>query len=128
MTSTPPSTHPVTRDPDALHDVRAWLVAELRARSGLSEERIDDASVMVNELTSNVLLHTHDTGEVHLEIAPDSVRIEVRDRGEGVPVVRPVDPTRLGGNGLRIVEAWSTEWGVSRRAGGGKTVWICLEV
>lgn len=127
MTSTPTS-HPFTRDPDGLHDVRAWLVAELRARSGLSPERIDDAAVMVNELTSNVLLHTDGVGDVALTITPESVRIEVRDVGPGEPVLRAADPTRVGGNGLRIVEAWSTEWGVSRSPRGGKTVWICLEV
>lgn len=122
------STHELTRDPSGLQEVRAWLVAELRARSGLSPERIDDAAVMVNELTSNVLLHTDGVGDVELTITPESVRIEVRDLGPGEPVVRPADPSRVGGNGLRIVEAWSTEWGVSRSPRGGKTVWICLEV
>ena len=66
--------------------------------------------------------------DVELTITPESVRIEVRDLGPGDPVVRPADPARLGGNGLRIVEAWSTEWGVTRSPRGGKSVWICLEV
>lgn len=126
MTQT--STHQLTRDPAGLHDVRSWLVAALQAGSGLTEARIDEAAVMVTELTSNVLRHTTGTGTVRLTIEAGSVRIEVDDLDPGQPVVRPADPARIGGNGLRIVDAWSTEWGVARRPGGGKTVWICLEV
>lgn len=120
-------THHLPRDAAAVRRVREWLVDELTARRALPAARIEDAAVMVSELASNVLAHTTDVGRVEVTITDDAVRVEVHDaNGRGRPVVRPVDPSRLGGNGLRIVDAWSTEWGVSTGPRGGKSVWVCL--
>lgn len=122
----PTATHHLRRDPLAVGSVRAWVVAELRARTPLTASRIDDAAVMVSELATNVIRHTGSEAELTITTADDSVRIEVHDDDQGRPAVQPLDPGRVGGNGLRIVEAWSTEWGVTRGPGGGKTVWLCL--
>jgi anti-sigma regulatory factor (Ser/Thr protein kinase) len=120
------ATHHLQRDPLAIGSVRAWVVDELRSRTPLSRARIDDAAVMVSELATNVIRHTGSEAEIAITTDEGSVRIDVHDDDQGHPEVQPLDPGRVGGNGLRIVEAWSTEWGVSRRPGGGKTVWLCI--
>ncbi|HEX2575579.1 MAG TPA: ATP-binding protein [Aquihabitans sp.] len=120
------ATQVLRRDAAAVRELRSWLVAELGARTPLDAERIDDTALMVSELATNVLVHTASDGAVTITTADDSVRVEVADQGAGLPVLRDVDPTRVGGNGLRIVDSWSTEWGVDRHADGGKVVWLCV--
>jgi len=46
----------------------------------------------------------------------------VSDSSDDRPRLLPVDPTRVGGVGLRVVDELSTAWGVSQFPG-GKTVW-----
>lgn len=121
------ATHALERSPASVHGVRAWLVDVLTAKRALPEERIEDAAVIVSELASNVIAHTDAEGRIVVAITEDTVRIEVHDAdARGRPVVRAADPARLGGNGLRIVDAWATTWGVSVDPRGGKSVWVCL--
>jgi hypothetical protein len=48
----------------------------------------------------------------------------VTDPDPTLPVVRPGRAGRIGGNGMRIVAALATRWGIDLHPGGGKTVWF----
>ncbi len=120
--------HHLERDPAAVTAVRSWMVALLETQTNLSRPRIDEVALMLSELATNVIRHTESEADITLLIDGSSVRVEVGDDGPGEPVVRPLQPDRVGGNGLRIVEAWSTEWGVIRGPNGGKTVWLCVSL
>lgn len=113
--------------PQDIPKVRHGLTTELRSL-GASSRCIEEAAVMVSELVSNVLMHTESPAEVLVSAGRGLVRVAVADDSRAVPVPQPVDPTRVGGNGLRIVEAMATEWGVTLVPGDGKVVWFTVPV
>jgi len=64
---------------------------------------------------------------VRSSLADGSVlQVSVTDSGEEQPEMQPLDPDRVGGVGLRIVDRLATDWGVASFPG-GKTVWALLE-
>lgn len=84
----------------------------------------DAVELMASELTSNCVRHAQTDFELRVEVHED-VRVEVRDRGEGMPRMLSPPPTAPAGRGLRIVDALSDEWGVDAGPA-GKTVWFTL--
>lgn len=120
-----------------LLDFRYRTAADIaRARatvsSALAEEGIDgpiaaDATLLLSELMSNALRHTPmPSPRVRVDVDDARLRIAVTDTGPLPPVPPPLDPRRVGGNGIRLVEAIATEWGTHVHDGMGKTVWCCL--
>lgn len=110
-----------------LRGVRLVLAAELE-RLGISAECIDDALVMVSELAANALEHAHQPALVSLRWTDDEVLVSVFDHNDDPPVPQPSDPTRPGGRGLMIVDAFADRHGIeSIGHGGGKTVWFSLD-
>ncbi len=105
--------------------IRQAVGAQLSA-AGFRARPVSDAMVMTCELVANALVHAGPQAEVSVEVCGDGARVEVRDVSSEWPVVRPADPTRIGGNGLRIVEALSDKWGAYRHTSGGKSVWFSL--
>ena len=89
-----------------------------------SNDRFDDARLVVSELVTNAILHAGTDIEVLVVVRSDAVRIEVTDLGGGVPRSMPVKGT-TSGRGLPIVEALGGRWGVLQ-LGAGKTVWCEL--
>jgi anti-sigma regulatory factor (Ser/Thr protein kinase) len=111
----------------AVSEARGWLGESLRLSApDLSSARLEEALLMASELVTNVVEHTSSEPEVTVTQTADSVRVEVGDEGPGTPVVQPPNPTRIGGNGLRIVDRWSDTWGVISRPGDGKVVWFSV--
>ena len=51
--------------------------------------------------------------------------LSVTDSGQELPELLPVDPSRVGGVGLQIVDRLSSQWGISPFPG-GKTVWVTM--
>lgn len=115
------------RDVDSLRAVRVWLRTRLDELTDLPAPVLAEAEVMVSELVTNVIRHTTSEADLTLVVTAADVRIEVHDDDRALPVLPPLEPSRVGGNGLRIVDAWSTSWGVAVDAGStGKTVWFTL--
>ncbi|MCU1452955.1 MAG: putative regulatory protein [Acidimicrobiales bacterium] len=111
----------------AVSEARRWLGESLhRSAPDLGSTRIEEALLMASELVTNVVEHTSSEPEVTVTQTADSVRVEVSDEDPGTPVVQPANPTRVGGNGLRIVDRWSDTWGVTSRPGDGKVVWFSV--
>ena len=82
---------------------------------------------MVSELATNCIRHTTTSFTVEAEWTGPTIRVDVTDDGGGAPVLQPPDPGNLGGRGLRIVDALSTDWGViDTPTAPGKTVWFSV--
>jgi CheY-like chemotaxis protein len=86
---------------------------------------IDDALVVVSELTANAITHAYCSCELRLSLTPSALRVEVVDSGAGAPEPQPASSTREHGRGLHLVAALSTAWGMES-VGPGKLVWAEL--
>jgi anti-sigma regulatory factor (Ser/Thr protein kinase) len=105
-------------------DARDWLRQFLAIRTG--PEVLDDATLVLSELATNAL--RHGLGEVVMRAsleADGEVQLSVTDSGSELPVLQPLDPDRVGGLGLRIIDRLSAAWGVAPFPG-GKTVWATV--
>jgi anti-sigma regulatory factor (Ser/Thr protein kinase) len=96
--------------------------------AAIDADRLSSIELLTTELVSNAVRHGGaEEGEVvvlHLAIAPDCVRVEVCDRGEGFEPGRPT-PYGEGGYGLFLVSEVSSRWGVSRQD--GNCAWFELD-
>ncbi|ARQ70338.1 ATP-binding protein [Streptomyces marincola] len=107
----------------ALHDWD-WLPAaseEVRAAA-------EDMLLVVSELVTNACLHAGGPDELRIGRGAKLLRVEVLDRGDGVPALRTARrPGRPGGHGMFIVQRLCLDWGVTHEPGAeGKTVWAEL--
>jgi anti-sigma regulatory factor (Ser/Thr protein kinase) len=105
-------------------DARDWLRGFLGRRVGT--DVLDDATLVLSELATNAL--RHGLGEVGVRAAlgaDGEVHIAVTDSGSELPVLHPLDPDRVGGLGLRVIDRLSSAWGVAPFPG-GKTVWATV--
>lgn len=112
-------------DPSSVARARHWVTAlARRIEVGPTAERT--LELLTSELLTNAIVHTGAHRPVTLTLDPrdDAIRVSVTDSGTTLPVVRPTSPGRPGGNGMRIVDALSSGWGVDLHPGVGKTVWF----
>jgi len=98
-------------------DTEPLAAARHRTRSLLElwglRPLIDDATVVVNELVTNALVHTGGPALLQLSRMPRRLRVAVSDQ-VGFPVTMPDDvrgiaEAQLGGRGLLIVASLSCE-------------------
>ncbi len=96
----------------------------------VAQELRDAISVMVSELAMNAVQYAQTAFDVSIELAGQSLRVEVTDSGGGDPEIRPLPPaSRPHGRGLFIVDQLSDEWGISPSADGRrKSVWFQLDM
>lgn len=102
--------------------VRGWASALL---ADLDITTLSDVLLVLDELTSNALVHASDPFQVRIRRAADAVRIEVDDTSP-LPA-EPRTPARDGGRGLHLITACASAWGQQSRSA-GKTVWARLAV
>jgi serine/threonine-protein kinase RsbW len=113
--------------PDTAGAARAAVVQGLRGQ--VSDVVLADAQLLVSELVTNSVRHAglgaDDCVRVDASIADGVLRIVVDDPGmAGTVVARAPDMGGGGGFGLRIVEAVSRSWGITRD--GHTRVWAEL--
>jgi two-component sensor histidine kinase len=98
--------------PDAPGDARTAL---RRAHPGLPPELMQVVVLLTSELVSNAVKHAASNSiGVRCAVTPQCVRVEVADQGPGfAPVPGPIDPSRVGGWGLHLVDELSSRWGVA---------------
>ncbi|MGW3112697.1 ATP-binding protein [Streptomyces sp. NPDC001091] len=92
-------------------------------------DRHEDIRLCVSELATNAVLHGVPPGrEFLLAITGDgaSIRIEVRDSGGGVPVVKACGLDDCGGRGLLLVQALADDFDVTPH-NPGKSVWAVFK-
>lgn len=113
--------------PRAAREARAFACLTLDSLG--FGEMADHAALVVSELATNAIRHGSEPGDpVVLRIipGPDAIRLEVWDRGTGLPAPAPDDPTAESGRGLPLIEALTTRWGVRLLPDGGKIVYADL--
>lgn len=107
------------------HLARAFL------RTTLQTWRLDGfgeiTELLATELVANVVTHVGAPMTIRVHRRSESVRVEIDDPSQQVPVVRHPDAADEHGRGMLLVERLASSWGVDRRAD-GKTVWFELDV
>ncbi len=85
----------------------------------------DSAELMVSELVTNAVQHSHARPLALRLVRGDTLLCEVEDDDHELPTLLNARPTDEAGRGLRVVSTLAREWGTSRTAS-GKTVWFEL--
>lgn len=118
------------RHPRSVGRARALLREKAREWQ-LPEETAETAALLLSELVTNAVRHSHAPGRdidarCHLP-ERDTLRVEVSDAGEGLPEPRIAGEEDESGRGLALVAALASAWDAYPRAYGiGKTVWFEL--
>ena len=105
------------------------FVRELLERSGLTDH-VHTVELVVTELVTNAVHHAgpHEDIGVEISAGDDRIRLSVLDGSAIRPVARQVGADETSGRGLYIVEQLVDRWGTEDHAGGGKEVWVELDV
>ena len=112
-------------------ELRATPVSASQARTfvsrHLAEHRLvelDDAVRLVaSELATNALVHAQTAFSVTLAAADGTVVLTVGDASSALPERRAAHVLHASGRGLEIVDAVSSNWGVTENETGSKAVW-----
>jgi anti-sigma regulatory factor (Ser/Thr protein kinase) len=115
-------------DPRAASAARRFLRAFL-AEAGVSEDLAATAELCLSELVTNAIVHAGGGSELRATL-DSALTVSVRDHGGQAPDAAPIDdldPLRVHGRGLHLVEALSDRWG-SERDAVGTSVWFSLEL
>jgi len=86
---------------------------------------IDDAMLIVSELSTNAVLHGRSEFVVQLRRNGSNVRIEVIDDSGHEPLPATAEQLATSGRGLSLIAALSQSWGFDLIAD-GKSVWAEL--
>ncbi|WP_084180968.1 ATP-binding protein [Jatrophihabitans endophyticus] len=106
-----------------MRDARDWIREQLtELYPSIDTAVVDDAGLAVSELVTNCV--RADAHELTLSMIAHrfDVVVATTDDAPGVPHRVTAPPSATSGRGLQIVEALTTEWGVSP-GDGHKTVW-----
>ncbi len=94
-------------------------------------EWVDDAELAVTEVVANVVLHARTPCELLVEVAPDHVRVSVRDFSHDLPSPKHFSEYATTGRGLSLVTRLCADFGIEpvRDEGGvtGKVIWFVLD-
>lgn len=99
-------------------------LADLLRTEAVAEHTVDGVSVAATELLSNAVLHAETPASLRLELSDRAVLVVISDEDPNLPQVQAVHPERIGGQGLRIVDALADEWGARPGPGHGKEIWF----
>jgi anti-sigma regulatory factor (Ser/Thr protein kinase) len=111
------------RDPAQVGRARAAVREQLH---GWGLARLaDPAELMVSELVTNAVRHSHGRPVELRLVRGDTLLCEVEDDDHELPTLLSAGPTDESGRGLRVVSALAREWGTTRTPA-GKTVWFEL--
>jgi PAS domain S-box-containing protein len=87
---------------------------------------LDTVALLVSETVTNAVLHAHSDIEVIATVAPDHVRVAVRDGSALMPMPRYYDEESITGRGLGLVEMLASGYGIESVPGAGKAVWFTV--
>lgn len=118
-------------------DQAALLRRRVSALSALPPLAREAAQELAGEVFNNAITHTRSGlagGEVIVSVhrLPGRVQVKITDQGPigedtvTTPCVRPPDPLRVGGLGMRLVAAQASRWGTLHEDG-RTTVWFEID-
>ncbi|WP_369274367.1 SpoIIE family protein phosphatase [Streptomyces sp. R11] len=111
-------------DPAAVGRARA-VVREQLYDWGLSRRLADSAELLVSELVTNAVRHSHSRPVELRLVRGETLLCEVDDDDHDLPTLLNAGPDDETGRGLRVVSVLAREWGTSRTSA-GKAVWFEL--
>ena len=112
--------------PESVSAARRFVTESL---TGLPDDTLHAAALVVSELATNCVLHAGSEFRISVQPGTARIRIEVSDSGGGNVRLRHPTPSEAHGRGLQIVDALADAWGtVIDPADGHKTVWFILTV
>ncbi|MFJ5260413.1 SpoIIE family protein phosphatase [Streptomyces sp. NPDC088387] len=111
-------------DPAEVGRARAAVREQLH-EWGLADRLEDIAELLVGELVTNAVRHSHRAAVTLRLVRGETLLCEVDDDDHELPTLRSAGPADEQGRGLRVVSTLAREWGASRTAA-GKTVWFEL--
>jgi hypothetical protein len=109
---------------DSPRAARHFVIDTLH-RYDVDASLIDDAALVVSELTTNALLHAHSGSKVHVTVSGEVVRIAVEDAVSALPTPQVPSALDPSGRGLSLVAALCARWG-AELLDEGKVVWAEL--
>jgi anti-sigma regulatory factor (Ser/Thr protein kinase) len=112
------------RTTNSVAGARSWLTSFLHANH-TAPAVTADAVLVISELVTNALRHGVGDIVTRGALSDGEVRLSVTDSGSELPGMLPIDPQRIGGVGLRIVDRLADRWGIAAFPG-GKTVWATI--
>lgn len=106
------------------------MLTHLRAR-GVDSDVTDSAVLLVSELVTNAILHGEPPVELRIGLPAGRVHVEVHDADREaalhLPTSSSMSQERLGGRGLRLVDALASRWGLDEDDS-GKCVWFEIDL
>ncbi|GAA4685708.1 ATP-binding protein [Nocardioides nanhaiensis] len=120
----------VEPDPRAVGTVRRAVRHRLQEWE-VDDDVADDALLCLSEVVTNAVVHTGSPSELRVTLDRGVLTVVLRDAGTRhrptVPSTDLVDPLRVHGRGLALVEELTDRWG-SELDAAGTTVWFALEL
>jgi anti-sigma regulatory factor (Ser/Thr protein kinase) len=114
-----------------LNAARAGLTHALND-VGVSGPAIDDALLVLNEMTSNAIRHARTEYTITATLTAGTLRLEVFDRDTRPPSLLGLDDQSTSGRGLHLIAALASDWGwrtaTSQDGVSGKLVWAEMHV
>jgi anti-sigma regulatory factor (Ser/Thr protein kinase) len=89
-------------------------------------EFVRDAVLLTSELVTNAVVHAGGKSMLRAGLVGGNLRVELSDANGMVPELNEVDPARVGGRGLHLVDDVASRWGITSRPR-GKTIWFELD-
>ena len=113
--------------PASAPTARRFLAAFCKQQH-LADPVVDDAVLLVSELTGNAVLHARSEARIRVELRGTVLRIEVADDTEHMPQMRTTSREAVGGRGIQILDHVSSRGGAILQVEPppGKVVWFEL--
>lgn len=91
------------------------LVTRFCQQQELPADIVDNAALLVSELTGNALLHARSSARIRLSHTADTLRVEVTDDSEQLPQLRAPHMEATGGRGVLILDVLASRYGAAVR-------------
>lgn len=116
-------------EPGSVATGRRWAAREAELAHATAEAA-RTVELLTSEILTNAVVHTRAHRHIALsaECHDDCVRVEVTDPDPTLPLVKAGNARRIGGHGMRLVDALASAWGIDLHPGVGKTVWFEMPV
>ena len=109
--------------PDATSASRARRLLRDALRDFEDDDALDAAQLAISEIVTNALVHAGTSMRLRILLADQSLRVELTDGSQRLPVTRDFGTNAPTGRGLLLVEELVTRWG-AHPVPHGKVVWF----